>query len=394
MRKLSTLLVFSFVLLSGGLLFPSNAYASCWPNPFVGRWGNLQPDGYIQEIQIDIDSCSDFWSQGIGSSQTQKNGSAYRPRILVKTHQADWGWDILDSPPKSYPTTQGTDIRQWANATTTQFLDLLPDGRLKVTTLVDYNPDANKEDFERVDYLFNSRPLSMPIFDDSYPLPTEEKVAYICGLGCIFGRDVKMVVFVIWTSNGNVFTTSDYMAPYCAVGDGFYCTSLPLDWYEIEARMVINGQVEEFVWKRGTYVSPQDSWIYNEYTNPAPNSSNIDQGSTEEQTKDIVETNTNDNPSPPDYYELILPQPTTSANCQRPVITEIYATLPPEGSTAVFRLRFTVEGADKILIFGHEPHGLGYFDVWQEEPGNWIVWAKSSGTEDNCYAQRGLYVTP
>lgn len=102
--------------------------------------------------------------------------------------------------------------------------------------------------------------------------------------------------------------------------------------------------------------------------------------------------------APPAVTEIapILPEP--AADCIRPTITDLQATLPPEGSTAAFRLHFRVAGANRVEIFGNvqtlDPQGYGYFDVWQTEPGNWIVWAKLDGTPADCYAERGLYVTP
>jgi hypothetical protein len=78
-----------------------------------------------------------------------------------------------------------------------------------------------------------------------------------------------------------------------------------------------------------------------------------------------------------------------------PIIMAFEASQAPEGSGASFALTWEVEGATQVEIFGHsvDPQS-GTFLVWDDKPNYWILWAKFSGTPDECYTERGLYVTP
>ena len=91
------------------------------------------------------------------------------------------------------------------------------------------------------------------------------------------------------------------------------------------------------------------------------------------------------------------PTPTqdVQAGCAKPTIAEFYAAPPNPGSSASFVLKWTIQGADRAEIFGHpvDPNS-GSFDVWESEETYWVLWAKVSGTPDDCYVEQAIQVDP
>ncbi len=94
--------------------------------------------------------------------------------------------------------------------------------------------------------------------------------------------------------------------------------------------------------------------------------------------------------------DVAVNAPDSTADCRRPLIVNFYATLPPEGSKATFTLHYQVEDADRVEIFGNlQPSNSGTFDVYDHPAAsNWALWSKVNDTENSCYIEKVIKVTP
>ncbi len=84
--------------------------------------------------------------------------------------------------------------------------------------------------------------------------------------------------------------------------------------------------------------------------------------------------------------------PTRAAACATPIITEFYAAAPPAGSTARFELHYTVQGANKVEIFGNEMKDprTGSFPIWDDSIDWWVLTAINS-----CgFTEKAIHVNP
>lgn len=138
MRKLSFFLILGTLLFSFITLGIDEASASCAPSPFAGQWVNDSNEpSLVKRVEITI-PCTDTFDQGIGGTDDYAMPPANLPMFytiaLCQSGDCVWGWSPGRRDGNNY-----ADRRHWINATTDQTFQALPDGKLRVTTTVNFN---------------------------------------------------------------------------------------------------------------------------------------------------------------------------------------------------------------------------------------------------------------
>lgn len=408
---------------------PEQIEASCFPAELSGEWSNVSATPQLVRQLRYFKPCN-------YRGEFSHSHDAVQVFAVCPTGTCNWGWEIVSPQSRTY----AIDRRVWANARTEQHLRVLSDGRLQVTTIVTF---TNGTERYFTDYLRKTSVATNGPHDRHYVElqihSVEAKTKDGCGKNDFYAI---LTLFNFGTRRTQVFHEADSIYPMSwadpklhwkigaqvPLADGYVDATIRLMEYDngfcgSDDHFDIHPNREEKDIHVRIYLKSREIYLVKAGNNDSLIGQIGDYLSSEgfhgeDRAKIIYRI---DGP-PATAQRLVLPQPPVApaatptppgtgrrgeptwgdlssyvppAGCQVPTILEFYPTAPSAGSTASFTLHYRVQGADRVEIFGNVLHGQsGTFDVWEENTANWLLWAKVNGTADNCYVDKGIWVTP
>lgn len=447
----ATLLFLSILIGSAFVQVPSAHATNCSNNPYEGTWTNPNPEkGIVTSLRLKV-PCISAIDIPVGKDYV-RGVRLVTTYVTTRCPQGECSWG---ASPIQWQNEQFVDHRFFLNGTARQQIKLLQDGRLRITTETSPN-NGNRQRF--VDYLqkqSNDPDLSdVRIHTELLIQRANTRDTDACShdnelyMQLLFtgGVNTSRKTQIIEEQQAGwinpMYARPPWKiaakAPY-EVGsvdailklkedDDFWCGGDD-DHYDIspdsktknlhiriyfesgEIYLVTNGKptrylgrATEDIFVKGNsknageitfkvyigylprYLSPPKTVSNSPTNSPVPASQNSSSPSTPSKQQER---------QAPTVRSIPVTLPKVDNSCARPHIVYLRASAPPAGSTATFTLHYLVNGADIVEIFGNKLNpSSGTFDVFEDKPANWILWAKAKGTADNCYAERGIHVIP